>query len=58
MLSNGISFHINVALYSRKFTRNLFDFKNINKNGYHIETMKECNIECLCIISIVLVKIL
>ena len=53
MLPNGTRFHINDALYYSKSTRNLFNFKDICRNGYHIETMNEGNTECLYIISIV-----
>ena len=45
MLPNGTRFHINDALYSSKSTRNLLSFKDIHKNGYHIETMNEGNKE-------------
>ena len=40
MLPNRTRFHINDALYYRKSTRNLL-FKDIRRNGYHIETMNE-----------------
>ena len=53
MLPNGTRFHINDALYSSVSTRNLFSFKDICKNGYHIETMSEGNTKCLYITSIV-----
>ena len=53
MLPNGTRFHINNALYSKKSTRNLLNFKNSRRNGYHIETMNEGNIECLYITSII-----
>ena len=53
MLPNGTRFHINDALYSSKLTRNLISFKDICKNGYHIETMNEGNKECLYITSII-----
>ena len=53
MLPNGTRFHINDALYSRKFKRNLLIFKDIGRNGYHIETMYECNVEYLYITSII-----
>ena len=53
MLLNGTRFHINDALYSSKSTRNLISFKDIRKNGYHIETINEGNIKCLYITSIV-----
>ena len=38
-LPNGTRFHINDALYSSKSRRNLLSFKDIRRNGYHIETM-------------------
>ena len=53
MLPNGTRFHINDALYSRKFKRNLLIFKDIGRNGYHIETMYECNVEYLYITFII-----
>ena len=53
MLSNGSRFHINDTLYSSKSTRNFLSFKDINKNGYHIETMNEGNKESLYITSII-----
>ena len=52
MLPNGTKFHINDALYSRKSIRNLLTCKDIRKNEYHIETMKEGNKESLYITSI------
>ena len=39
MLPSGTRFHINDALYSSKSKRNLLSFKDIRRNGYHIETM-------------------
>ena len=56
MLPNGIRFHINDILYSRKFTRNFLSFKDIRKNGYHIETMNEGNKESLYITFIIFGK--
>ena len=53
MLPNGIRFHINDALYSSKSIRNLFSFKDIHRNGYHIETMNEDNVEYIYITSII-----
>ena len=53
MLSNGIRFHINDVLYSSKSTRNLLNFKDIHKNGYHIETTNEGNTKCHYITFIV-----
>ena len=48
-LPNETKFHINDALYSSKSTRNLLSFKDIRKNGYHIETMNKSNKESLYI---------
>ena len=53
MLPNVTRFHINDALYSRKSTRDLLNFKDIGRNGYHIETMNEGNTECHYITSII-----
>ena len=53
MLPNGTRFYINDALYSSKFIWNLLSFKDICRNGYHIEIMNEGNIKCLYITSIV-----
>ena len=52
-LLNGTRFHINDALYFSKSRRNLLSFKDICKNGYHIETMNENNVEYLYITSII-----
>ena len=43
MLPKGTRFHINDALYSRKSIRNLLRFKDIRRNGYHIETIIDGN---------------
>ena len=53
MLPNGTRFHINDALYSNKSRRNLLSFKDNRRNGYHIETMNENNVEYLYITSII-----
>ena len=53
MLPNGTRFHINDALYSSKSKRNLLCFKSIPRNGYHIETMNEDNVEYLYITFII-----
>ena len=53
MLPNGIRFHINDVLYCNKSRRNLLSFKYIPRNGYHIETMNEDNIEYLYITCII-----
>jgi hypothetical protein len=43
---------INDALYSSKSRKKLLSFKDIRRNGYHIETMTENNIVYLQIIMI------
>ena len=53
VLPNGTRFHINDVLYSSKSRRNLLSFKDIRRNGYHVETMNEGNKECLYITSII-----
>ena len=53
MLLKGTRFHINDALYSSKSIRNFLSFKDIHRNGYHIETMNDGSKECLYITSIV-----
>ena len=53
MAPNGTIFHIKDALYYSKSTKNLLSFKDIRKNGYHIETMNEGNKESLYITSII-----
>ena len=39
VLPNGTKFQIDDALYYNKSNRNLLSFKDIRRNGYHIETM-------------------
>ena len=46
MLPNRTRFPINNTLYCSKSTRHLLSFKDIHRNGYHIATMNEGNIEC------------
>ena len=53
MLPNRTKFHINDALYSSKSRINLLSFKDIYRNGYHIETMNEDNIEYIYITSVI-----
>jgi hypothetical protein len=43
---------INDVLYSSKSRKNLLSFKDIRRNGYHIEIMTENNIEYLQITTI------
>jgi hypothetical protein len=52
LLPEEIKLIINDALYSNKSRKNLLSFKDIQRNGYHIEIMTENNIEYLQIIMI------
>ena len=45
MLSRGTTFMINDALFSSRSRRNLPSFKDVHRNGYHIETKNEDNTE-------------
>ena len=45
MLSGGTTFIINDALFSSRSKRSLLSFKDIRRNGYHIETKDEDNTE-------------
>ena len=49
----GTKIHINDALYYTKSKRNLLSFKDIRRNGYHIETMNDDSNEYLLITSII-----
>ena len=46
-LPKGIKIVIEDALFSSKSPRNLLSFKDIRRNGYHVETLNEMNIEYL-----------
>jgi hypothetical protein len=52
LLPKGTKLIINDALYSSKSRKKLLSFKDIRRNGYHIETMTENNIEYLQITTI------
>lgn len=52
LLPRGTNIYINDALYSPKSQRNILSFKDIRRNGYHIETMNEGNKEYLCFTNI------
>jgi predicted proteasome-type protease len=52
LLPEGTKLIINDVLYSSKSRRNLLNSKDIRRNGYHIETMTENNIEYLQITTI------
>ena len=49
ILLNGTKFQIDDTLYSNKSNRNLLSFKDIHRNGYHIETMSHNGNEYLLI---------
>ena len=51
MLPNGTMLHIEDALLSTKTKRNLLSFKDVYRNGYHLETINDNDIDYLCIIS-------
>ena len=53
ILLRGTKIHINDVLYYAKSKRNLFSFKDIRRNGYHIETMNDDSNEYLLITSII-----
>ena len=53
ILPKGTKFQIEDALYSNKSSRNLLSFKDIRRNGYHIETMNHDENEYLLITSII-----
>ena len=53
LLPQGTKFIIDDALFSPKSRRNLLSFKDIRRNGYHIETTNEKNIEYMQITKVV-----
>ena len=53
ILPKGTKLKIEDALYSNKSSRNLLSFKDIGRNGYHIETMNHDKNEYLLITSII-----
>ena len=53
ILPKGTKLQIEDALYSNKYSRNLLNFKDIRRNGYHIETMNHDDNEYLLITSII-----
>ena len=50
-LPNGTTLHLKDALLSSRSKRNLFNFKDVWQNGYHLETIYENDKDCLCITS-------
>ncbi|KAK7302565.1 hypothetical protein RJT34_13457 [Clitoria ternatea] len=53
LLPGGTKLHIESALYSKKSQRNLLSFKDIRRNGYHIETTNEGKDEYLYITKLI-----
>lgn len=53
LLPGGTKFELKEALYSPRSQRNLLSFKDIRRNGYHIETTCDGKIEYLYITSII-----
>ena len=53
ILPKGTKLQIEDAVYSNKSSRNLLSFKDIRRNGYHIETMNHDENEYLLITSII-----
>ena len=53
ILPKGTKLQIEDALYYNKSSRNLLSFKDIRRNGYHIETMNHDANEYLLITSII-----
>ena len=53
ILPKGTKLKIEDALYFNKSSRNLLSFKDIRRNGYHIETMNHDANEYLLITSII-----
>ncbi|GJT93225.1 disease resistance CC-NBS-LRR class family protein [Tanacetum coccineum] len=53
LLPGGTQFKFDNALFSPMSQRNLLSFKDIRKNGYHIETVSEGHIECLHITNMI-----
>ena len=49
VLPNSTKFQIDDALYYNKSSQNLLSFKDISRNGYHIETMSHNGNEYLLI---------
>ena len=56
ILPKGTKLKIEDALYSNKSSRNLLSFKDIRRNGYHIETMNHDANEYLLILLLFLGK--
>ena len=53
LLPGGTQLYIDSAFYSSKSNRNLLSFKDIRRNGYHIETTNRENQEYLVITDMI-----
>jgi len=51
ILPNGTTLYLEDALLSGRSKRNLLSYKDVRRNGYHLETVNEQNKEFLCITS-------
>jgi len=51
ILPNGTTLYLEDALLSGRSKRNLLSYKDVRRNGYHLETANEQNKEFLCITS-------
>nr|GEV66582.1 uncharacterized protein [Tanacetum cinerariifolium] len=56
LLSGGTQFKIDNALFSAMSQRNLLSFKDIRKNGYHIETASKGKVEYLHVTNMIMGK--
>ena len=53
ILPSGTQFQITNALYSYASNKNLLSFKDIRRNGYHVETMNRDGLAFLLITNII-----
>ena len=56
ILPSGTKIHINDVLYYITSKQNLLSFKDIQRNGYHIETINNGSNEYLLITSVISIK--
>ena len=56
ILHSGTQFQITDALYFDVSNRNLLSFKDIHRNGYHVETMNHDGLEYILITNIIFGK--
>ena len=51
ILSNGTTLYFEDTLLSNRSKKNLLSFKDVRRNGYHLEIINENNNNCLCFTS-------